>query len=399
MKPLSDVVILDLTHMLSGPFAGMLLADLGARTIKVEPPGKGELTRGLLAKDPNNSLNGMGAYFLTLNRNKESVCIDLKSDEGRAVFYELVKKADIVVSNFSPGVTKRLQVHYDDLSKINPMIITCTVTGFGESGPAFNRPAFDLVAQGYGGGMSITGQQDGPPTRAGIPIGDLGGGMFATVGMLTALHARTLTGKGQHIDISMQDCQLSLVNYMATMHFLSGEVPGPIGNSHFVHVPYNTYPTQDRWLIIAVITDVDWARLADMFGIEDLIGEQYATQPQRLAAKEFIEGKITELLKTESCDHWLEKMAAIRIPCAPVNDLAHALTDEQILARNMVVDVAHPEGGSVKMPGNPVKLSDTPAEDYAPPPLLGQHTDDVLKSLVGMSDDEIEELKSQGAIA
>ena len=283
MKPLSDVVILDLTHMLSGPFAGMLLADLGARTIKVEPPGKGELTRGLLAKDPNNSLNGMGAYFLTLNRNKESVCIDLKSDEGRAVFYELVKKADIVVSNFSPGVTKRLQVHYDDLSKINPMIITCTVTGFGESGPAFNRPAFDLVAQGYGGGMSITGQQDGPPTRAGIPIGDLGGGMFATVGMLTALHARTLTGKGQHIDISMQDCQLSLVNYMATMHFLSGEVPGPIGNSHFVHVPYNTYPTKDRWLIIAVITDEAWARLADMFGIEELIGDA-AAAPRRKGA-------------------------------------------------------------------------------------------------------------------
>jgi len=366
MKPLSDVVILDLTHMLSGPFAGMLLADLGARTIKVEPPGKGELTRGLLAKDPNNSLNGMGAYFLTLNRNKESVCIDLKSDEGREVFYELVKKADIVVSNFSPGVTKRLQVHYDDLAKINPM---------------------------------ITGQQDGPPTRAGIPIGDLGGGMFATVGMLTALHARTLTGKGQHIDISMQDCQLSLINYMGTMHFLSGEVPGPIGNSHFVHVPYNTYPTQDRWLIIAVITDAAWARLADMFGIKELIGEQYATQPQRLAAKEFIEGKITALLKTQSCDHWLEKMAAIRIPSAPVNDLAHAFSDEQVLARNMVVDVAHPEGGSVKMPGNPVKLSGTPAEDYAPPPLLGQHTDDVLKSLVGMSDDEIEKLKSQGAIA
>ena len=258
MKALSDLVVIDLTHMLSGPFGAMLLADLGARTIKVEPPGKGELTRGLLAKDPKNSLNGMGAYFLTLNRNKESICINLKSGEGLALFYELVKKADIVLSNFSPGVTARLKIDYDELTKVNERIITCTVTGFGESGPAFKRPAFDMVAQGYGGGMSITGQEGAPPTRAGIPIGDLGGGMFSAVGMLAALHARERTGRGQHIDISMQDCQVSLINYMATMYFLSGEVPGAIGNAHFVHVPYNTYPTMDLWLIIAIITNEGW---------------------------------------------------------------------------------------------------------------------------------------------
>ena len=398
MKPLSDVIVIDLTHMLSGPFAGMMLADLGARTIKVEPPGKGELTRGLLAKDPKNSLNGMGAYFVTLNRNKESVCIDLKSDAGRAVFYDLVRKADVVLSNFSPGVTKRLKIHYDDLKTVNPRIVTCTVTGFGESGPAFNRPAFDQVAQGYGGGMSITGHPDSPPTRAGIPIGDLGGGMFATVGVLSALHARTLTGEGQHVDISMQDCQLSLINYMATMYFLSGEVPGPIGNSHFVHVPYNIFPTKDRWLIIAVITDDGWARLAEMLGDSERQGEPFATQPQRLAAKDFIEERLISILKTESCDHWLEKLAEARIPCAPVNDLAHAFADEQVLARNMVVEVEHPEGGSVKMPGNPVKMSGTPAEDYASPPLLGQQTDTVLGDLVGMGADEIAKLRKNGVI-
>ena len=175
MKPLSDIIIIDLTHMLSGPYAGMVLADMGARTIKVEPPKNGELTRALLANDPKNSLNGMGAYFLTLNRNKESVCIDLKLQEGKQLFYDLVKKADVVISNFSPGVTKRLNIHYDDLSKINPSIVTCTITGFGETGPEFNRPAFDMVAQGYGGGMTITGQPEMPPTRAGIPFGDLGG--------------------------------------------------------------------------------------------------------------------------------------------------------------------------------------------------------------------------------
>ena len=398
MKALSDLVVIDLTHMLSGPFGAMLLADLGARTIKVEPPGKGELTRGLLAKDPKNSLNGMGAYFLTLNRNKESICIDLKSGEGLALFYELVKKADIVLSNFSPGVTARLKIDYDELTKVNERIITCTVTGFGESGPAFKRPAFDMVAQGYGGGMSITGQEGAPPTRAGIPIGDLGGGMFSAVGMLAALHARERTGRGQHIDISMQDCQVSLINYMATMYFLSGEVPGAIGNAHFVHVPYNTYPTKDLWLIIAIITNEAWARFRDMMEIEELMDDTFDLQPGRLAAKEFIEGKISARLSQESCDFWLEKLAEVKIPCAPVNDLEHALNDVQVQARNMVVTVPHPDGGEVQMPGNPVKMSATGEDTYTSPPLLGQHTDDVLRELLDKSDDDIAALRAAGTV-
>lgn len=398
MNALSDLVVIDLTHMLSGPFGGMLLADLGARTIKVEPPGKGELTRGLLAKDPKNSFKGMGAYFLTLNRNKESVCIDLKSEAGLALFYELVKKADIVLSNFSPGVTARLKIDYEALSKVNERIITCTVTGFGESGPAFKRPAFDMVAQGYGGGMSITGQEGAQPTRAGIPIGDLGGGMFSAVGMLAALHARERTGRGQHIDISMQDCQVSLINYMATMYFLSGEVPGAIGNAHFVHVPYNTYPTKDLWLIIAIITNEAWARFRDMMEIEELMDDAFDLQPGRLAAKEFIEEKISARLSQESCDFWLEKLAEVKIPCAPVNDLEHALNDVQVQARNMVVTVPHPDGGEVQMPGNPVKMSATGEDTYTSPPLLGQHTDDVLRELLDKSDDDIAALRAAGTV-
>ena len=398
MKALSDLIVLDLTHMLSGPFGGMLLADLGARTIKVEPPGKGELTRGLLAKDPKNSLNGMGAYFLTLNRNKESMCIDLKSEDGLALFYELVKKADIVLSNFSPGVTERLKIDYDVLSKVNERIITCSVTGFGESGPAFKRPAFDMVAQGYGGGMSITGQEGAPPTRAGIPIGDLGGGMFSAVGMLAALHARERSGRGQHIDISMQDCQISLINYMATMYYLSGDVPGAIGNAHFVHVPYNTYPTKDLWLIIAIITNETWARFRDMMGIEELKDDAFDLQPGRLKAKDFIEEKISARLKEERCDFWLQKLAEVKIPCAPVNDLEHALNDVQVQARNMVVTVAHPEGGEVKMTGNPVKMSASDEDTYAPPPLLGQHTDDVLRDFLGKSESDIAALRATGTV-
>jgi crotonobetainyl-CoA:carnitine CoA-transferase CaiB-like acyl-CoA transferase len=399
MNALSDLVVIDLTHMLSGPFGGMLLADLGARTIKVEPPGKGELTRGLLAKDPKNSFKGMGAYFLTLNRNKESVCIDLKSEAGLALFYELVKKADIVLSNFSPGVTARLKIDYEALSKVNERIITCTVTGFGESGPAFKRPAFDMVAQGYGGGMSITGQEDSPPTRAGIPIGDLGGGMFSAVGILAALHARERTGHGQHIDISMQDCQISLINYMATMYFLSDEVPGAIGNAHFVHVPYNTYPTKDLWLIIAIITNEAWARFRDMMDIEALKNDDFDLQPRRLAAKDFIEEQLTARLSQESCDYWLEKLAEVKIPCAPVNDLEHALNDVQIRARNMVVTVAHPDGGEVQMPGNPIKMSASKEEKFAPPPLLGQQTDAVLRELLGKSDSDIAALREAGTVA
>ncbi|MDA0230604.1 MAG: CaiB/BaiF CoA-transferase family protein [Proteobacteria bacterium] len=398
MKALSDLIVIDLTHMLSGPFGGMLLADLGARTIKVEPPGKGELTRGLLAKDPKNSLNGMGAYFLTLNRNKESVCIDLKSEDGLALFYELVKKADIVLSNFSPGVTARLKIDYGVLSKVNERIITCSVTGFGESGPAYQRPAFDMVAQGYGGGMSITGQAGAPPTRAGIPIGDLGGGMFSAVGMLAALHARERTGRGQHIDISMQDCQISLINYMATMYFLSGDVPSAIGNSHFVHVPYNTYPTKDLWLIIAIITNETWMRFRNMMGINELQDEAFDLQPGRLAAKDFIEEKISARLKQESCDFWLEKLAEVKIPCAPVNDLEHALNDVQVRARNMVVTVNHPEGGEVQMTGNPIKMSASDEDTYAPPPLLGQHTDNVLRDLLGKSESDIATLRAAGTV-
>ena len=259
-KPLDGLRVLDLTHMLSGPYGAMILADLGAETIKVEPL-HGEGTRKLLANDPANSLDGMGAYFLTLNRNKQSVAIDLKSHAGRTQFYRLVEKSDIVISNFGAGVPERLGIDFEALSAVNPGIITCTITGFGSDGPQSKRPAFDQVAQATGGGMSITGSDPEHPVRAGIPIGDLGGGMFGVMGILAALYEREKSGKGQHVDISMLDCQVSLLNYMATMHFLSGEDPYPIGNSHFVHVPYNTYRCQDGFIVIAVITDNFWQNL------------------------------------------------------------------------------------------------------------------------------------------
>ena len=397
-KPLSGLVVIDLTHMLSGPFCTMLLADLGARTIKVEPP-TGEGTRALLAKDPKNSRHRMGAYFLTLNRNKESAVIDLKKPEGRTLFYDLVKHADIVVNNFGPGVPKRLGIDWETLSKHNPRIITCSVTGFGETGPANARPAFDQIAQGMGGGMSITGQMNGEPTRAGIPIGDLGGGLFAALGVLAAVQARHVSGRGQHVDISMLDGQISMLNYMATMFLLTGENPKPLGNSHFVHVPYDTFPTKDRWIIIAVITDNGWAGLVEALGTEDLRDPKFSTQPGRWANRDFINRRVREMLAGESADHWLERLARHQVPCAPVNDFEHALNDPQVRARNMVVDVALRQGGTVSMPGNPIKLSDFGPDSYSPPPELGYDTDAVLRELLGKSPEEIARLRADGVIA
>ena len=378
-KPLEGIKMLDLTHMLSGPYGAMIIADLGADTVKVEPPNTGEGTRRLLEKDPNNSIDGMGAYFFTLNRNKRSITLDLKSDEGLSQFYELVKAADIVMNNFSAGVTKKLKIDYETLSKVNPRIITCTVTGFGETGPACKRPAFDQIAQALGGGMSITGNNPEDVIRAGIPIGDLGGGMFAVMGILAAINARHTTGRGQHVDISMLDCQLSMMNYMATMHSMSGDIPGPLGNSHFVHVPYNTFKTKTDMIVIACVGDQFWPPLLDLLDDEELRNSRFEFAPSRLKEKAYIEERINNILINQRAGYWLQKLENARIPCARVNNVSQAMSDPQIIARNMVVDIKHPLKGSAQVPGNPIKLSETNEDSYSPPPLLGAHNNEVLK--------------------
>ncbi len=397
-KALSDVVMLDLTHMLSGPYGSMILADLGARTIKVEPPGGGEGTRQLLGGSAEYARQGMGAYFLTLNRGKESVCIDLKNDAGREVFYDLVRHADVVFDNFSAGVTHRLKIDHNTLAAINPRIITCSVSGFGETGPDIHRPAFDQVVQGLGGGMSITGYAGGEPLRSGIPIGDLGGGVFGALGVLAALVARGTSGVGQHVDVSMLDVQISLLNYMATMHLLSGNVPEPMGNGHFVHVPYNSYRTSDGHVIIACIGDAFFVRFLEVITRPELRQEKYLAQPARYADKAFIDGVIGEELQGNTTAYWIEKLRAARIPCAPVNNFAQALADPQIRSRNMVVDVTLQSGETVSMPGNPVKLSGAAETGFAPPPLLGEHTDAVLDELLGYDEERIDALRRTGVI-
>ncbi len=396
-KPLEGVRVLDLTHMLSGPYGAMILADLGAETIKVEPL-HGEGTRKLLATDPKNSLEGMGAYYLTLNRNKKSTSIDLKNADGLAVFYELVKQADIVISNFGAGVPERLGIDYESLSKVNPRIITCVVSGFGSDGPNHKRPAFDQVAQATGGGMSITGSGKEDQVRAGIPIGDLGGGMFGVMGVLSALYERERSGRGQHVDISMLDCQISLLNYMATMYFLSGDDPYPIGNSHFVHVPYDTFKCADGFLVIAVITDNFWTNLKEVVSVPEFDDAELDGQPGRWANRDMITEKLNEALASQTVSYWVEKLEAKRIPCAPVNRFSQALSDEQVLHRNMVVDLKHPSGASTKGPGNPIKLSRTGEETFTAAPLLGEHTDEVFKELLGYDDEKLAQLKQSGVI-
>ena len=392
MKPLDGVKVIDLTHMLAGPYAGMVLADLGAEVVKIEPLGNGEMTRGLLKDDPNYSFKGFGAYFLTLNRNKKSVSIDLKSEEGLNVFYDLIKSADIVLNNFSAGVVKKLKIDFKNLEKINPKIITCSITGFGETGPHSSRPAYDQIVQAYSGGMSITGKDALSPTRAGIPIGDLGSGLYSVIGILSALYYKEKTQKGQHIDISLLDVQISLLTYMATMHTLSGINPEPIGNAHFVHVPYNSFTTKDGFVVIAVITDAFWKALKSVVNVDSLDDPKFDLSVDRLKNQEFIETELNKILSTQNSDYWINKLNEAKVPCAPINRFSEALSDEQVIHRNMMVEVSHPDGGTVTMPGNPVKMSYTNEDSYSPPPHLGKDTKEVLKIWSDYDEDKINKL-------
>lgn len=395
---LEHITVLDLTHMLSGPYGTMLLTDLGARTIKVEPPASGEGTRRLLEHDPDYARGGMGAYFLTLNRNKQSVCIDLKNPQGREVFLDLVRQADVVFDNFSVGVPRRLGIDHDSLAAVNPRIVTCSVTGFGETGPDTQRPAFDQVVQAMGGGMSITGLAEQGPMRSGIPIGDLGGGVFGALGVMAALVERERTGRGQHVDVSMLDVQISLLNYMATMHLMSGIVPGRMGNGHFVHVPYNAFATADGHVIVACIGDAFFLAFAQMLGRPELLEEKYRQQPARYADKDLIERVVAEELVQHDTAHWLARLRAARIPCGPVNDFAQALSDPQVRAREMVIDVPLPGGGSVPQPGNPVKLSAAAPYRPAAPPPLGADSQAVFSQMLGYDEAQLAALRAAGAI-
>ena len=398
MNALTGVRILELTHMVSGPYAGMILADLGAETIKVEPPKRGEMTRGLMADDPKFNVEDMGPYFLSLNRNKKSVTINLKSEPGLKLFYDLVRVSDIVLNNFRVGVVERLKIDYPLLAEINPRIITCSISGFGETGPDNDLPSYDMVAQAMSGTMSITGQPDSPPTRAGIPISDMYGSLMGITGILAALVARNATGRGQHVDISMLDAQISTLNYAATTYFLSKENPTRIGNAHVIHVPYDIYPCQDGHIVLAVVTDEFWQRLVKILEHPELDSEENRLRAGRLKNRDYINRELGRTLIKNNRTHWLDKLQAAGIPSAPVNNFEQAFAEPQVKARNMVVEVDYPQGDRVHMPGNPIKLSETHSESFTPSPRLGEHNQSIFGDLLGKSTTEIAELEDTGAI-
>ncbi|HEY5730019.1 MAG TPA: CoA transferase [Anaerolineales bacterium] len=398
MKALSGIRILELTHMVSGPYAGMLMADMGAETIKVEPPVHGEMTRGLMADDPKFDVDGMGPYFLNLSRNKKSVTINLKSEQGLALFYDLVKVSDIVLNNYSVGVVERLKIDHDRLAEINPRIITCSITGFGETGANKELPSYDMVAQAMSGVMSITGRLNDPPTRAGYPISDANASLMAVIGILSAVVARSQTGRGQHVDISMLDTQISALNYVATIHLMSGENPQRIGNAHINHVPYDVYPCKDGHIILAVVTDEFWKNLMEILELPELHTEENLRRAGRLKNREQIDGELNRVFLAHDKEYWLDKLRTARIPCAPVYSFSEAFMDPQVIARNMVVEVESPNGERVRLPGNPVKLSETYEDSFTFSPLLGQHNEEIYQGLLGKSDGEIAVLKNAGAI-
>ena len=398
MKALSGIRILELTHMVSGPYAGMLMADMGAETIKVEPPIHGEMTRGLMADDPKFNVEGMGPYFLNLSRNKKSVTINLKSELGLALFYDLVKVSDIVLNNYSVGVVERLKIDHDRLAEINPGIITCSITGFGETGPNKNLPSYDMVAQAMSGVMSVTGRPNDPPIRAGYPISDANASLMAVIGILSAVVSRNETGRGQHVDISMLDTQISALNYAATIHLMSGENPKRIGNAHINHVPYEVYPCKDGHIILAVVTDEFWENLMEVLDLPDLHTEENHKRAGRQKNREQIDGEMSRVFLTEGKEYWIDKLRAARIPCAPVNTFSEAFMDPQVIARNMIVETESSNGERVRMPGNPVKLSETYEDSFTSSPLLGQHNEEIYKGLLGKSDNEIAVLKRKSII-
>jgi CoA:oxalate CoA-transferase len=398
MGALSGLRVADLTLFLAGPYGSMMLADMGAEVIKIERPKVGDTARILQQSEPKYCYQGMSSYYLTSGRNKKSMTLDLRNEKGEEVFYDLVKVSDVVYDNFRPGVLERLRADYETLKKVNPRIISCSVSGYGLTGPAKDRPAFDGVIQAYGGEMSITGEPGRPPVRSGLAIGDIAGGVYSVVGILAALYARQTSGVGQKVDISMLDCQVSLWNYMATMYLMSGEMHVPWGSRHYVHAPYGAYKTKDIYIFLAIIGDAHWPLLVDALGIEELENEKYKKRVGRWEDKEKIDAILGEVFQTKGGDKWVKILTEKGIPCAPVNAIDRVCSDSQVLSRNMIVEVEFPDGHKIKEPGNPIKLSETPGEIFAPPPLLGQHTREVLTDILKYTDEKIDELEKEGVI-
>lgn len=411
MKPLEHLKVIDLTTVISGPYTASLLADLGAQVIKVEPPG-GEAARAFASEDSPFTLGGMSPHILTLQRNKKGVVIDLRNPEGKGVFDDLVRWADVVVENYRPGVTERLGIDYPHLKVLNKGVIMCSITGYGLTGPARDRAALDACIQAYSGVMSITGEADGEPMRAGPIYGDLCSGMAGAMGVLAALAARERTGEGQHVDISMLDVQISMLSYTASMHLMTGLPAERAGNEHTLHVPYNSYPTADGYLFMAVVIPSHWPVFVKAIQNAGLPPELDATvawlsdprlgsRDVRLKERAAVNEAMAAVLKARTRAEWMADFGRVGLAFAPVNTVSEALADPQVAARHMVVGTTHPNGTPYRIPGNPIKLSGFGAneETFTSPPELGQHTAEVLAGVLGYDGASINALLASGAVA
>ena len=393
--PLSGVTVLDFTRVLSGPYCTMLLADMGARVIKIEQPGRGDDTR---AWGPP-FVHGESAYFLSINRNKESLTLDLKHASSRAVLDALLARADVVVENFRPGTMERLGWGYDDVARRFPRIVYCSISGFGQTGPRSAEPGYDAVIQGEAGLMSITGAADGPPFRLGVAIADIVSGMFAAQGIAMALLARARTGRGQRVDVGMLDATAALLTYQAGIHFATGKTPVRMGNRHPSIVPYETFPACDGDFVVAVGNDEQWRRFCSAIGARALADDpRFATNRDRVEHYDALRPLLVGLLESRTRSEWVADLKAAGVPCGSVRDVAEVLQDSHLTAREMIETVQHATAGPLRVLGVPIKLSETPGAVRAAPPALGQHTRQILQKDCGLSEREIEELRATRAV-
>ncbi|PON18276.1 hypothetical protein C2W62_08765 [Candidatus Entotheonella serta] len=395
MKPLEGVKVLDLTRVLAGPYCTMMLADMGADVVKVERPGAGDDTR---AFGPP-FVNGESAYFMSINRNKRSVTLNLKEAKALAIMRQMLETADVVVENFRPGTMKSFGFGYEAVHAFNPRLVFCSISGYGHSGPDEKLPGYDLIIQGEGGIASLTGTPDGPPFKVGSSQADIVAGMMGFQGILLALMARQQTGKGQKVDIGMLDCQIALLTYQAGIYFATGESPDRMGNQHPTITPYETYRCKDGYINVACGNDNMWRKFCNVLGQDSWPeDDRFRTNADRVGHRRQLGALIEPVMLEKTQDEWISALRGAGLPCGAIRTVGQACDNPQVLARDMIVNLEHPTAGPIRVTGLPLKLSDTPGEIHSPPPVLGQHTEEVLADWLKIGASDVETLRQEGVV-